>query len=183
MRAFLQYLLASNQNVLGPASSTSSSRCKDILFKVSGSATNKNLTGLSDIASFGWPLGGDIEYLTDFLDNAGDVEVSGKETLGGTYCAPTVKNDNNDKIQLLFASLTVTRGAWSALGGLGTDHDEYKPDKYSWVQYANALGYPTLAMDRLAVGKSSRPDPVKLAQAPYESVHLHRFKGTALLTL
>lgn len=171
MPSFLRFLLASGQKILGPASPTSS-HCKDILFTVSGAATNRNLTGLSDFALPGFPLGSDINYLTEFLDETGDIYVEGTETLGGTYCAPTTKNENNGKIQLLFASLTVTRGAWSALGGLGTKYEQYKPDKYSWVQYANALGYPTLAMDRLAVGQSSRPDPVKLAQAPYESVPL-----------
>jgi hypothetical protein len=39
---------------------------------------------------------------------------------------------------------------------------------YSWFDYANALGYPTLAIDTVGDGASSRPDPVLLATIPYE---------------
>lgn len=168
MFSFRELLLVSNFIVLALALTLKPENCVELLFEVSATATNKNLTGIDLASGLGITSTPDLDALQDFFHNAADIGVSGTETLGGTYCAPTTKNKNNGKIQLLFASLTVGRGAWSALGGIGTDYMPYKPEKYSWVRYANAKGYATLSMDRLGVGQSSRPEPFIVAQAPYE---------------
>ena len=100
------------------------------------------------------------------------VPVSGTQTLAGTFCLPTVLNENIFSLQVLFHPITGNRGYWNGLGGLSTGYVPYQPQNYSWVDFAHANGYPTLALDRLGAGESSHPDPVAVVQGPYEYVLL-----------
>lgn len=137
--------------------------CQDVTFSVSGSAQNRELRGIS--------LTNSTELLATLMDDAFTlIPVEGTQNLAGTYCPASVENENNSKLQVLFHGITANRGYWSALGGLGVDYPEYEPSNYSWVDVANARGYPTLAMDRLGAGESSHPDPVLVVQGPYEYV-------------
>lgn len=136
------------------------SNCKEVNFTLSGKANNKDITNIA--------LNGTLDSIVDFYKNAPSITTSGPQTIKGTFCSPTRRNSNKDKLQVLFHSITATRSAWSALGGVGSDYPAYKPEMYSWVRYANAQGYPTLAIDRLGNGRSSHPDPVLVVQAPYE---------------
>lgn len=84
-----------------------------------------------------------------------------------------MSNDNNDKLQVLLPAITTNRELWTALGGTDLQPDKdppYQPQPYSWVQYMTGKGYAVLAMDHLGQGKSSKPDPTKDVQAPYEPV-------------
>lgn len=134
--------------------------CRDVSFTVSGSAMNRNLTALN--------LSNSTQLLAAITNKAFEtpVEISGCQTLAGTYCEPLMCNKNNDKLQILFHGITSGRTYWSALGGL--DVAEYQPEKYSWVDAAHENGYPTLALDRLGAGQSSHPDPVNVVQGAYE---------------
>lgn len=137
-----------------------SSNCKVVTFTVTGSAQNKNITSSFPTTT--------LDALVSAYQAAPFLTVSGPQTLSGTYCAPTVVNSNNAKLQVLFHSITGNRGGYAALGGPGTDFPQYRPEYYSFERYFNALGYPTLNMDRLGNGKSSHPDPILVVQAPYE---------------
>ncbi|KAF2134760.1 hypothetical protein P153DRAFT_329420 [Dothidotthia symphoricarpi CBS 119687] len=137
-----------------------SSNCTAVVFTVSGTAQNRNIS-----ASI--PLG-TLDGLVNAFNNATLFEVSGTQTLAGTFCKPSVINANNQKLQMLFGSITANRDGWDAEGGVGTDFPEYQPERYSWVRYMNNKGYPTLAMDRLGTGRSAHPDPILVVQAPYE---------------
>ena len=44
---------------------------------------------------------------------------------------------------------------------------------YSWIAYASKQGYPTLAIDRLDYGNSSKPDPVNVVQVPIHVEVVH----------
>lgn len=139
--------------------------CRDVTFQVSGSAQNRNLSSLN--------LADPNATLAAFEADAFPlVPVSGTQTLAGTFCEPTVLNENFFSLQVLFHGITGNRGYWNALGGLSTGYVPYQPKNYSWVDVAHANGYPTLALDRLGAGESSHPDPVAVVQGPYEYVLL-----------
>jgi hypothetical protein len=132
---------------------------------VSGSAQNRNLSSLN--------LADPNSTLAAFKADAFPfVPVSGTETLAGTFCEPTVVNENFSTLQVLFHGITGNRGYWNALGGSSLGFAPYQPKNYSWVDFAHANGYPTLALDRLGSGESSHPDPVTVVQGPYEYVVL-----------
>ncbi len=135
--------------------------CRDVTFQVSGSAQNRNLSSLN--------LADPNATLAAFKADAFPLfPVSGTETLAGTFCEPTVLNENLFSLQVLFHGITGNRGYWNALGGSPAGYAPYQPQKYSWVEFAHANGYPTLALDRLGAGESSHPDPVAVVQGPYE---------------
>lgn len=140
-------------------------QCTQVQFTVSGSAQNKDISGLSfdDLNSLG-------DLLQNLTDSLPQILATGTQTLAGTFCQPNVTNANNGKLQVLYGSITCNRDVWSAQGGPAFGFAPYRPDLYSWVDYATAQGYPTLALDRLGNGKSSHPDPLLVVQAPYEYV-------------
>ena len=140
--------------------SPTSTRCKEVSFAVSGSATNFNLTGvdITDLSALLLQLQGDFPPLP----------VSGSQTLAGTYCGPTCQNSNNDKLQVLIGTITDNRNPWSATGDIALGYAPFEPETYSYVDYMNAKGYPTLSLDRLGTGLSSHPDPFTVVQGPYE---------------
>lgn len=142
-----------------PTLATSSPQCKAVSFQVTGSAQNRNITGIPT---------SELAALVAFYETAPVVTATGPQTLAGTYCQPTTKNANNGKIQMFFSSILSDRSGWMAQGGVGLDFPPYQEQMYSWTDYANAKGYPTLALDRLGNGKSSHPDPILVVQAPYE---------------
>lgn len=134
--------------------------CKDVFFTVSGTAQNQNLTTFT--------VGNATTLKQVFAADAFPrITVSGSQQIGGTYCTPS--NDNG-KLQVFFPSITANRESFSAQGGPTFGYAPYQPQMYSWVDYANARGYPTLTLDRLGNGKSSHPDPILVVQSPYEYV-------------
>lgn len=147
-----------------PLPDTPSSNCKAVQFSVSGSAMNRNITGLSLSQT----------NLAQLLsqDAFPRILVSGPQTLAGIYCEPTVNNSNAAKLQILFHGITTNRLYYNALGG-SLGFPAYQQDKYDYVQYANGQGYPTLSIDRLGNGLSSHPDPVLVVQGPYEYALYH----------
>ncbi|KAF5684638.1 alpha beta-hydrolase [Fusarium denticulatum] len=142
-------------------------RCQDVTFSVSGTAENFNITGI--------PLNNPSSLAEILLTvKPPGITISGSQTLAGRFCEPTVDIlKNKGKLQVLFSSITGNRENWSAQGGPTFGFMPYKSELYSWVDYANAQGYPTLALDRLGSGKSSHPDPVLVVQAPYENALYH----------
>ncbi|KAK4497557.1 hypothetical protein PRZ48_012008 [Zasmidium cellare] len=137
------------------------SNCKKVTFTLNGVAANKDLLNIS--------LNGTLDSILNFYNNARLIAAEGTQIIKSTFCSPTTRDDkNNARLQVLFHSITADRTAWSALGGVGSNYEPYKPEVYSWVRYANGQGYPTLAIDRLGNGKSDHPDPILTVQASYE---------------
>lgn len=145
-----------------PGTWAAGQRCKEVTFSVSATAQNRNITTA--------PLGNATALaLAIQADQFPRVSVSDTQTLVGWFCAPTVFNENNEKLQVLVGSITTNREAYTALGGTGLyGFPSYKSEVYSWVRYAGSQGYPTLSMDRLGAGKSSHPDPSVVVQGAYE---------------
>ncbi|WPA97558.1 uncharacterized protein RHO25_002168 [Cercospora beticola] len=140
------------------------SSCREVVFTVSGTAHNRNISTVPFT---------DLEALTaTFKANDFETfEVSGSQQVAGWYCEPTEGNCNEGKLQILNAPITANREYWTALGGTGLTtppNKPYKPELYSWVDYANRMGYATLAIDHLGTGKSSHPNPASETQSPYE---------------
>lgn len=53
--------------------------------------------------------------------------------------------------------------------GEGEPGQGYDGDTYSWIAYASKQGYPTLSIDRLGSGISTRPDPITTVQDPLQA--------------
>nr|POE74580.1 hypothetical protein CFP56_37111 [Quercus suber] len=86
------------------------------------------------------------------------------------------KNANSTKLQVFRGSFFTNRESWTALGGTALFSPPiapYQPETYSWFDYANALGYPTLALDTFGDGASSRPDGLLVTQLPYDTAAYH----------
>ncbi|KAH9818210.1 alpha beta-hydrolase [Teratosphaeria destructans] len=144
-------------------------RCKEVAFKVSGTAMNRNITGL-DFGNV------DTLHAAFAADDFPRIPVSGSQVIAGWYCEPACENTNNTKLQFFLGGITTNREYWTAQGGtslVDPPNPPYDPALYSWVDYANNLGYPTLALDHLGTGRSSRPDPILVTQQPYEMALYH----------
>lgn len=135
------------------------SNCKTVTFTATGTAQNRAVTG---------SLPTTLAALLAFYNALPLVTVNTPQNIAAVYCTPLVSNANNNKLQFLSGSITADHTEWSALGGVGSDFPQYKPDMYSWTLFANRLGYPTLAIDRLGTGRSSHPDPLTVVQAQFE---------------
>lgn len=118
------------------------SNCKNITFTVSATAQNQ-------VAANPPPNFLDPDTSLAFLGQPVVLTtVSGTQNLYGQYCEPTVKNPSRAKtLQLLVHGITYDHTYWA-----GFDSIPSSP-AYSWVTYANAQGYPTLAIDRLGNGR------------------------------
>ena len=118
------------------------SNCRDITFTVSATAQNQvaanppsNLLNLDASLAF---LAQRVEVTT----------VSGSQKLYGQYCEPTVKKPSRAKtLQLLVHGITYDHTYWAGFQIIPSSA------LYSWVTFANAEGYPTLAIDRLGNGR------------------------------
>ena len=118
------------------------SKCRDVTFTVSATAENQvaadpppDLLNLDASLTF---LAQTIELTT----------VSGTQKLYGQYCEPTVKNHSRAKtLQFLVHGITYDHTYWAGFQTIPSSA------LYSWVNFANAQGYPTLAIDRLGNGR------------------------------
>lgn len=87
------------------------------------------------------------------------------------YCEPVVKIANRtDVIQLFMSGVTENNLYWFGLGY----PNGFNGDMYSTVDYASKQGYPTLAIDRIGVGNSTRPDPIIQQQVNLEEAVSHQ---------
>lgn len=87
------------------------------------------------------------------------------------YCEPEVKIANrSDVIQMFVSGVTENNLYWFGLGY----PNGYHGDAYSTVAYASKQGYPTLSIDRIGVGNSTRPDPILQQQVNLEEAVSHQ---------
>ncbi|KXJ90495.1 Alpha/Beta hydrolase protein [Microdochium bolleyi] len=140
---------------------TGSKNCQELIFKISATAQNREIhvqPDISDLAAFA----GFLQQKESYVD------VSGNEKIVARYCRPTIVNiqesEESKTLQLLVHGNTYDSKYWSGLG--------YQ--EYNYEAHANALGYPTLAIDRLGSGKSTHPNGVTHVQTPYQVELLHK---------
>lgn len=77
-----------------------------------------------------------------------------------------------------FPGSTYTKDYWSGLAPPGTQPGQ---DQYSWILYAANQGYPTLSVDRLCNGGSTRGLSAKDCQLPTQAEALHSVLQSARL--
>ncbi|KAG9952089.1 alpha/beta-hydrolase, partial [Aureobasidium melanogenum] len=82
--------------------------------------------------------------------------VTGNYTIASTLCMPA-NGTTPSSVQLLTHGIGFDRYYWDFAPG------------YSYVDYAIEQGYATFSYDRLGVGMSSTPDPIKTVQGPLEA--------------
>ena len=159
MMAKTAYLVAfASALCLSSGSPLVTSNCRDIFFDLSVTANNRVAnnppTDFSDIAAT-------VAFLTQPVAFQ---EVSGSQKIYGKYCEPTTNFPSRSKtLQLLVHGNSYDHQYFNAFDTLPSSLAN------SWTAYANAQGFPTLAIDRLCIGKSSHPDPINVCQAPYQA--------------
>ena len=160
MKASLHFALvcALGLSSASPLTERAPSNCRDIYFELSATAQNRVAanppTDFSDIAAT-------VAFLTQPVAFQ---EVSGTEKIYGQYCEPITRvPTRSGTLQLLVHGNSYNHQYFYAF--------EEVPSSLanSWAAYDNAQGFLTLAIDRLGCGKSSKPDPINVIQAPYQS--------------
>ena len=90
--------------------------------------------------------------------------------IAARYCEPEVVVANRSNVVQMFVSgVTENNLYWFGL----SYPTGYDGDMYSTVDYASKQGYPTLAIDRIGVGNSTRPDPILQQQVNLEEAVNH----------
>ena len=145
-------------------STRATSECKDVQFEVTATAENR-------IAQ--QPLPNAFQNFSSILDTILNTPVkfqtvSGKYKIYGQYCEPSVKHAKPG-LQVLVHGLTYSHLYWNGFETLPIPRDPT-----SWVSFANQQGYATLAIDRLGVGNSDRPDPLQAVQQPLQVEIVHQ---------
>jgi len=87
--------------------------------------------------------------------NKGKATVSGTYNIYATLCTPK-DNPKPKGVQLLTHGVGFDNTYWDFAEG------------YSYVDVAAEYGYASFSYDRLGVGKSEKPDPIKTIQGPLE---------------
>jgi pimeloyl-ACP methyl ester carboxylesterase len=87
--------------------------------------------------------------------NKGKATVSGTWNIYATLCTPK-EHSNPNGVQLLTHGVGFDSSYWDFAEG------------YSYIDVAAKYGYASFSYDRLGVGKSEKPDPIKAIQAPLE---------------
>lgn len=138
--------------------------CKNVTIPVTISATNVQLPSTLSLANL-------TTYLSLTAQELTNVAISGTYNINGRYCEPSVQiAGRNTTLQFLNHGLAQTLHYWS-----GQDFpDAYHGSNYSWVAYAAAQGYPTLAIDRLGNGLSDHPSPISVVQLPAQVEVAHQ---------
>ena len=141
-----------------PVNQRAASNCRDIFFDLEASAQNRVAlnppTDFSDVVAT-------IAFLTQPVAFQ---PVSGPQKIYGQYCEPTTKIPTcSGSLQLLVHGNSYDHQYFNAFDAVPSSLAN------SWAAFANAQGFPTLAIDRLGIGKSSHPDPINVVQAPYQA--------------
>lgn len=149
--------------------------CSNISLPVSIKAKNLALPATlnaSTLDSFINGVGSSgFDLATNFID------VKGTYSIAARFCAPEVYNASRaNTLQLLVHGITQTLEYWDALGS--SDTATFNSSEYSWVDYASTQGYPTLSIDRLGAGLSSKPDGLLIVQIPAQVETVHSLVGS-----
>jgi pimeloyl-ACP methyl ester carboxylesterase len=96
--------------------------------------------------------------------NKGKATVSGTWNIYATLCTPT-ENSKPNGVQLLTHGVGFDNTYWDFAEG------------YSYIDVAAKYGYASFSYDRLGVGKSAKPDPIKTIQGPLEVEIAHNLAG------
>ena len=131
--------------------------CRDVVFTVTGTAEDGvKLTSPPDKLALDATTS---EYFTQTLVSSA---ISGPQKIYGQYCEPLIGAPKKT-LAILAHGLTYDHTYWNGLlsnpNGLSAN---------SMVTYLSNLGYSTLSIDRLGVGRSDHPDPVNIVQIPYQ---------------
>ncbi|KAJ3472660.1 hypothetical protein NLG97_g10809 [Lecanicillium saksenae] len=113
-----------------------------------------------------------IPNLLASLESAGTAAVEGKYTIAARFCPPL--NDvekRRDTLQVLVHGVGYTKDYWS---GPATEDIGTGSTNSSWIYYAAQQGYPTLAIDRLCSGTSSKPNGIVDCQLPLEAAVIEK---------
>ncbi|RFU23978.1 hypothetical protein B7463_g12360, partial [Scytalidium lignicola] len=137
--------------------STPSPRCIEFTIPVTATSINVDIPDVTFTT---------VQSVVDLLESTAPI-LNTSETssfdISARFCYPTkVVASRKNTVQLLVHGITYTKSYWSAL--------DYSPavsnQLYSWVDFAAANGYPTLAFDRPGNGNSTRRDPFQIEQVP-----------------
>ncbi|KAJ2970620.1 hypothetical protein NQ176_g8103 [Zarea fungicola] len=165
-------LLALTGGLSATALATPSFNCHEIFIPIDVSANNKNIPITLDLQ-----LLTNISNLSQMIVKLDSSSVHGRFSIGARYCEPRKEvASRRNTLQILYHGITYTRDYWSGLAPPGTKSDQ---DRYSWIKFAAEQGYPTLSVDRLCNGLSSRPHGLIDCQLPLEVEAAHAIVNAA----
>ena len=166
--ASLTLLLPSALSVPVQPAPDKESHCRNVTFTITASVQQYDWPAIPDLTA----PGAVTTYLGTFatiIQTVKNHTFTSTFDMAGTYCPATAppQPGKQDAIQIMLHGATYTkeyfqRGAW----GTGDP-------KYSWAINANARGYPTLSVDRLCNGASTRLDP-RNCQYPIQLEAIHQ---------
>ena len=141
---------------------------EDVAIPVSATASILDIPGDLDLASL---TPADGEYVANLTASLPRKSITGDYTIAGRYCEPVNADPaRKDTLQILVHGITDNRNYWS---GMGPPGHQFNGTVYSWIDYASKEGYPTLSVDRLCNGASSKPNGLLECQIPMDAETLH----------
>ena len=131
--------------------------CQDLLIPLKVHFTNRVIydTQLNDTSE----VNALLLSLSEQANSSTQVNLTTSINISAKYCQPISPVLRRSTVQLLVSGFTYTKTYWAALGLEGLEAAQY-----SWVEFAAASGYSTLAIDRAGNGESSHPDPFGVDQ-------------------
>jgi pimeloyl-ACP methyl ester carboxylesterase len=85
------------------------------------------------------------------------IQINGTYKINGKICWPEKGSINASAVQILTHGVGFDKSYWDFFSG-----------QYSYVDFMAKKGYTTFSYDRLGVGASEHPDPIKVVQAQTE---------------
>ncbi|KAF2163126.1 hypothetical protein M409DRAFT_57793 [Zasmidium cellare ATCC 36951] len=142
-------------------------RCdENVTLSISASAINLDIPSTFSLSTLN--VEDNIEGL---LKSFPTTTVTGTYTIAGRYCEPANSIASRSiTLQVLVHGITFDRNYWSGEGAPGQG---LNGTSYSWIDYASEQGYPTLSVDRICNGQSSKPNGLLVCQVPFNAEVLH----------
>ncbi|CAL5869860.1 uncharacterized protein PFLUO_LOCUS4091 [Penicillium psychrofluorescens] len=141
---------------------------EDVAITVSATASNLDIPGDLDLASL---TPADGEYVANLTATLPRKSITGIYTIAGRYCEPANADPaRQNTLQILVHGITYDRNYWS---GMGPPGHQFNGTEYSWIDFASKEGYPTLSIDRLCNGASSKPNGLLECQIPMNAETIH----------
>ena len=142
-------------------------QCHDVKFTIRGSVQQLDWPKIPDLTANG-SVAAYLGTFSKILPTVKNHTFTKTFKIAGTYCPATASvPGTTNTIQIMVHGATYTKEYFQH-GSWGTGNT-----KYSWSDAANARGYPTLSIDRLCNGQSTRLAP-RNCQYPIQLEAIHQ---------
>ncbi|KAL6890094.1 alpha/beta-hydrolase [Trichoderma evansii] len=152
-----------------------SANCVDLTIPITANANNtkfNSVTVNSNIDAVEFTLSRDRWDARPIAEiSEGSIAVGGNFEISVHFCIPSTPNKNENILLIASHGVGFSKTVW---------YPTYRPDEFSFVDFALAQGYAVLAYDRLGAGLSSLPDAYDYLQVPLQGEILRALTELAL---